>query len=409
MKRRAIGNGAYEGEDKTYWLRVTINGSRTWRKLKARSERFALKEASTITGLRISAQRGLCDDPLAPPAVTTNLQTLADEYERSGCPNHKLEPRTPKQVHYEKSNLKWIRAYFGKHSPADIAVKDCPKYREWRAPKIVRGKGGDRQIDRELTSLSNLLSWAVTAEHIDFNKIGSKRPRFRREDEVVHCRERAPESADEVHKLASQFFRDPQSEVLGWQMLLEALTGCRTCEIIRLRMDAKPGQAGYIEEQYRHLHRAKKGVNPFTLIHPALRSLIEAHHEWHRIRFPEGNPWWLPGFRLHPTAHVHNASLSDALRRITALLNMEHRTSHGMRSFYVTVRRSQGASDAQVAAEIGDKTVELIRKTYGDIPPNWKGRPGLQWLPTTGEPAWAPWTPQCIPFNQDVTPQLKIA
>jgi hypothetical protein len=46
-------------------------------------------------------------------------------------------------------------------------------------------------------------------------------------------------------------------------------------------------------------------------------------------------------------------------------------TSHGMRAYYVTVRRSQGIKDGQIAAEIGDKSgVALIVSTYGDLPPN---------------------------------------
>ena len=66
-------------------------------------------------------------------------------------------------------------------------------------------------------------------------------------------------------------------------------------------------------------------------------------------------------------------------------------TSHGMRAFYVLVRRSWGIQDGVIAVELGiGSGPELIARTYGAVPANWRngGGPRLSWLPT-GEPAWA--------------------
>jgi hypothetical protein len=60
-----------------------------------------------------------------------------------------------------------------------------------------------------------------------------------------------------------------------------------------------------------------------------------------------------------------------------------------MRSFFVTVRRSQGIADGQIAAEIGDSSgAAIIASTYGSIPPNWQGGTVLTWLPENSPPAW---------------------
>ena len=59
------------------------------------------------------------------------------------------------------------------------------------------------------------------------------------------------------------------------------------------------------------------------------------------------------------------------------------------------MRRSQGASDGQIAAEIGDTTgAAIIASTYGAIPPNWRGRAGMTFEPTTIPAAWTRWLPQ---------------
>ena len=49
------------------------------------------------------------------------------------------------------------------------------------------------------------------------------------------------------------------------------------------------------------------------------------------------------------------------------------RTFHGLRAFYATVRRSQGAVDAQIGAEMGHAAGALVERVYAGLPPQWRG------------------------------------
>jgi hypothetical protein len=63
----------------------------------------------------------------------------------------------------------------------------------------------------------------------------------------------------------------------------------------------------------------------------------------------------------------------------------------GFRSFYVTKRHSDGATDTVIAGEIGDKTVALRQTTCGERPKNWIGGEPIRWLPAHGKPSWQSW------------------
>lgn len=60
MKRTAIGDGVYRCEKGKFWFRPTINGYRTWRKLRAFTERGAREEArARLCDQSRFTQRGL--------------------------------------------------------------------------------------------------------------------------------------------------------------------------------------------------------------------------------------------------------------------------------------------------------------------------------------------------------------
>ncbi|MDB6020030.1 MAG: hypothetical protein JWR19_4519, partial [Pedosphaera sp.] len=106
------------------------------------------------------------------------------------------------------------------------------------------------------------------------------------------------------------------------------------------------------------------------------------------------NHFFFPGRLKDSGVSVFKSALGQGLRRACKSLDIKpDRTPHGLRSYYVTKRRSDGATDREVAAEIGDKTVSLIQDTYGDIPENWRGGKKLSWLPKEGLPAWRRWDP----------------
>lgn len=245
-----------------------------------------------------------------------------------------------------------------------------------------------RCADLELYTLSNALTSGVRMDFIPSNSIAYHWPRFHRAADGKHWREFAPAAGDVLHMLAPSQLSAPPTEALGWQLLFEAFTGCRTSEILDLRMDAKDNSTpGFIEGDWLWLKRRKNGTNPFALIHPALRQAIEAHREWHARRFP-GHPMWIP-HRFNRARSADVGALTQALRRICPLLGLPKRTSHGLRAYYVTVRRSQGISDAQIAAEIGDATgAAIIAETYGAVPPNWQGGQDLGFMSVDAPPSW---------------------
>jgi integrase len=118
-----------------------------------------------------------------------------------------------------------------------------------------------------------------------------------------------------------------------------------------------------------------------------LAAVIEAHHAWHAENHPN-NPDWFP-HRDSKTRPAETSAMTQQLRRAAKALGTPARTSHGLRAYYVTVRRSQGIPDGQIAAEIGDRTgASIIASTYGEIPPSWQGGAGMSWT-VPGNPV--PW------------------
>ena len=84
-----------------------------------------------------------------------------------------------------------------------------------------------------------------------------------------------------------------------------------------------------------------------------------------------------------------NGALAQALRKLKKNIGKKI-TSHGMRTFYVLIRRSQNVSDDQIALELGQRSGGgLIATVYGDVPENWRngGGPNLTWMPK--KPVWS--------------------
>ena len=191
---------------------------------------------------------------------------------------------------------------------------------------------------------------------------------------------------------------------MGWHCFFAGFTGCRTSELLRLRRDAKTNQdAGFIEwlsaaeqkergpEILGHLYlgrRSKNGMNPWAKIGPEFAEMIRAYLNWHRQRFGvDGSPWFFPGRTAEEC--LAPESFGHAVKRIAAAKTFQHITPHGFRAFYATKRLRDGARPVDIAAEMGDKTVQLIEQIYADNP---GGKP-LYWSPADSLPAWHKWTP----------------
>jgi hypothetical protein len=118
-----------------------------------------------------------------------------------------------------------------------------------------------------------------------------------------------------------------------------------------------------------------------------MKALLAAHAAWKSVNYPNAKEF----FPSHCGGTVTNGALAKRLRSIRKKLKRKL-TSHGMRAFYVLTRRSQGASDEQIADEIGHSSNgACIKTTYGGVPDEWRtGKgPNFSWLPTKAPLAWA--------------------
>lgn len=369
--RKSIGHGVYVATNGVFWARIVINRRRTWRTLGAKTEKQAIKEAFSTEWI---------------PKVE-KFESLAKLYLQNGCPDKRLQPRNDALALEETGRIRTLNDFFGRYPCNEIRLPLLPAYKDWRVRRLKRGTG-ERTVDKELTTLSNALNYGVMAQLIEYNHIAAGRPKYRRAADIKHCRESAPSNAAVIHRLAKHFFaQSKRSQVLGWQLLFSMFTGCRTSELLRLRVDAKDRtEPGFIGGGHLHIRRSKGGVNPFCVIGPEFAEMVEAFKTW-RQALPEGqkSDFYFVNYRGDC---IKRHALSQALKAARKHLQLPHITPHGIRSFYVTKRRSDGLADVVIAGEIGDKTSILMESTYGQRPPNWTGGIKLDWVPKGVTPAW---------------------
>lgn len=323
------------------------------------------------------------------------VSVIVSNYAEAGYPDRYLKKRTGRTLETEESDCKKLLRYWKSQAWDEITPQDWDDYHTYRLLEIngedavLAGESlrGDRAVDLERNSLINAYKYAIRKGKITSNPV-LYFPKFRPSSEVRHCREFAPQNADELHRIGRLLFELGREE-LAWQLLIEANSALRTSEVLQLRTDAREfGQPGYVDpEGNLHVGRIKKGINPFVHINSGLSAVLEAHAAWHAVRHPD-NPWFIPG--EHIGQPMGRRALALALYHIRNQIGRKI-TSHGMRAFYVLIRRSWGINDAVIAVELGQGSgAGLIATTYGDVPPNWRngGGPKLSWLPE-GKPAWA--------------------
>ena len=361
-----VERGIYkETHTGAFYERPTINGRRTWRKLDGHLLRLARESFLARRTDYARFKQGLAKNPYEEKVL------ISDFFSEKLLCGRKI------------SRAKHLLAYFGSMAISDINQKTIADYARWRKGNSKRKTVG-RAVELELSELNNIFATAVRRGTISYNPLRDLSLRGHRENAVVHCRDCAPSSAEELHELARLAFEGRKSEVLGWQLLFQAYTGCRTSEAISLRWDARVGSPGHIEGEWLWIKRSKGGVNPFVVLHPDLRELLKRMELWRLSRYPS-SPWFFPSIRGEGNEHVEAQSLAHFMKRVCGTYGFKRMTPHGLRSFYVTVRRGQGISDGQIAAEIGDKTgAAIIATTYGSIPPNWRAQKPLSWVPEAG-------------------------
>ena len=378
--------GIYRNLDSgTYFERPKVRGRRTWRSLETKNLKHAREELHR-------RRSGVSVVELEKERASVTVGEIVRRYQKDGYPDRHKQPRQGRTLESETRNCTMILKFWDKLPVVETSLVLLDNYHEWRKKRIKRGTG-DRAVDLELNTLSNAFLWGMRCDLIQQNPLNFRRPRYCSAKNVRHCREFMPHDTEALHEIASLLFADIRAETLGWQMMFEAFTGLRTCEALRMRTDAQPYEPGWITADGKSLcvRRAKnqESVNPFVRIHDGLAAWLKAHKEWKKNRYPE-SPWFFPNYREPDDRHANIGALGQALKRRRNTIGKKI-TSHGMRAFYVTVRRSHGIPDIQIAYEIGHTSAgKTLASVYGGVPPHWlmEDGPKLKWLPEPGKPAW---------------------
>lgn len=382
---KLIAPKTYIDPAKRYWARPRIKGRRTWRLLVD-------AKGKAITSLNKACAVALRDD--WQPA-SDNFAALAQLYLDARCPTRKQKFKQPSKefIKAETRQTAKLVEYFRTRPVSEVNdLLQIEPYQKWRLRQFEKGQGG-RAVDKEIQTLSNIINYAVFGtkqERINF--IMSNRPRYH----VIksRARDRMPANAAEIHQLGDYFLaggqdgRSLRSEVFAWMTVFQMFTGCRTSELRRLRLDAKPNEAGHIANGYLHLgRRSKSGVNPYCAIGPEFAQMLECFKLWHRARFPKFQPYFCGPFGTVVGGESHCHALTKACRK----LNLPHYTPHGLRAYFATKSLREGRTHAEVAAMLGDKTAALVGSTYADAP----GENGpLYFVPNQGLPCWLTWQPE---------------
>lgn len=354
-------------------VRLTFNHRRTWRKLEARTLKKAIAEVR--------------ETPFSNNPRT--FEKVCRAWLAAGCPGKR---RKLMELTQPRRSADWLMRYFGSFRVDEIRMRHLKPYHDWRKTFIHRGPGG-RTVDLDLTTLSIILHHAVEQGWLDTNPIYRGRRRF--VENSRKAREVMPQDAETIHALARQMFQIPRDAVHGWHAFFAMFTGCRTSELLRLRVDAANAeQPGFVEWLApEHIaerkddvvgalylgRRSKHGTDPWAKIGPEFKEMLECFLDWRRGA-AAGGQWFFPA----SAAGTSLGGFGAALNRATKRLGLSHITPHGFRAYYATKRRRDGARSEEIAAEMGDKTVSLINDTYAANP---NGRK-LFWLPKTGKPAW---------------------
>jgi hypothetical protein len=287
-----VADGIYRRSSGTLYERPIINHRPTWRSLGTKNLKLAREE---LHKRRIKGEASY----VPKPTVVTTGQVIRC-YEQDGYSDRHREKRTGRTMTKEKKNCETLLKFW-QHIPVDaVTLAACDRYHEWRKKNIMKGYAGNRTVDMELTTLSNAFLWSCRKELVRSNPMSVYRPRYCSDKNIRHCREFMPNDSDELHRIAELMFASLRSYTLGWQLLIEAATGLRTVEALKLRTDAQPYQPGWITPDGKSLcvWRAKnqQAVNPFVLIHEGLAAVLKAHKRWKDERFPD-SPWYFPSYK----------------------------------------------------------------------------------------------------------------
>ena len=392
-----VGTGIYRNtSSNVYFERPKVSGKRTWRSLETANIKHAREELH-----KRRAAVGTPQDPYIDKEVLTVGEVIS-RYEDDGYLDKNLNFRTGGTLVEETRNCVTLLKFWKEVQVSTVTDVVCDRYRDWRI-KRVRFGTGKRVIDRELNTLNNAFRYCKRKGIVRLNPVAD-RPRYQTAKEVSHCRDFMPGSADELHEFVSELMKNPHSVVLGFQQLFEAMTGLRTSEVLKLKTNAKPNEPGYVTPDGKSLRvwrsKGQHSVNPYVKIHDGLSAVLKAHKKWKEEWYPQSS-WYFPSPR-GVDGPVEKRALAHALLRMHVVRAFKKYKSHGMRAFYVTIRRSHGVTDPQIAFEIGHTSGgATLAAVYGGVPPHWMTgeAPNLSWLPTGCKAAW-----EAIQLKQEAIP-----
>ena len=369
---------------KQKWLyeRPIIRGKETFKALGTKSLKLAKEEFARRITLRAQGT-----EPTDKASKATTAGAVIRLYIDADYPDKMLNPRPVLMKGMEAKNCQMLLGFWDDVQIDQCTSGRCDKYRDWRVQNKTRSTAGTRMIDLELNTLTNAFRLAKRRDVVLFNPM-TDHPKFHDPKKVVHCRSYMPADADQLHERAGHLFQHPRSMVLGFQYLYEAVTGLRTEEVLKLGAEKDGTRFGSLTEDGKYMRvwrcKGQHSVNPYSAVHEGLRAVMDAHKGWLEENYP-GCTLFFPS-PVDPTMPVGSEALAHALGKLPG----KKVTSHGGRAFYVTVRRSWGIPDSQIAFEIGHTSGgSTLAKVYGGVPLSWlTDGPRMSWLPK-GAPAWA--------------------
>jgi integrase len=386
-----------EGEDylyrhpvsKMYYLRTKTS----WESLGTTQIKAARKDRDEWVHKQARRNLGLAPEQEDLPRLL--ITEAVHDYVLSGFSSvHHNTIRKPGDKHIvtEELAVEKLNEYFEKAYTVELRAAKLDAYHTWRCENVKKGANGHRSTDLDLNTLSKSLDWAVRGEKLMANPI-QKRTRYYNKNEARHAKDVGPSSTEEFHKVGAVLFSKQRSMVMGWQWMIDGVLGMRTRETVELRRDAKSAsEPGFRMGRTMYSIPGKKdgSTRGFYLNDDAL-IILAAMDAWAK-KFRPKSPYYFPGER-GTKGHVGSGALTNYLERLVKSGRITRKlTAHGARAFKVLVERSRGKSDAEIAALLNQEGgVDTLQRSYGMIPPEWRGGEGpkMRFLPKN--PKDYPW------------------
>ena len=342
--------------------------------------------------------------------ATLTVGAILEQWVEAGYPEPNGRKRAEREAAHHAGLLTFLRQYYATVPVSAVDQPALVRYAKWRGSQTRKGYSGMRSVDRENNTLAQCFYWAMAAGLTDVNPF-KDRPRFRSAKDVKHCSDYMPASDEELHQICGWLFQtgDPTNIIAGAQLLYMAMTGQRSGEVGFLRWSAKytnsgpecgarfprPASGQTPAGTLLAIHRTKGGIYPVTFLHPALTAFLAAWEPYCRRRWPESDYFFPhPTKKDRPLVIPYDSAdpLGWRLEIAAKALGLPKRHPHGMRAVYVRTRRSEGASDSQIAEELGQSSGPgLIISTYGKADQiRYDGR--WDWLPSVESQVPVAWT-----------------